>query len=163
MYIHQSDNWPHFTWDNAKITEKLLAVNKAAGYLSGRLSAIGLDAKQKAVVETITHDIVASSEIEGVTLNTDQVRSSVARKLGVAITNETDSSRYIDGIVEMMMDATSNFKAPLTDDRLFGWHNCLFPNGRSGMITIDVAKYRSAEMKVVSGMLGREKVHYEAP
>ena len=163
MYIHQSDNWPHFTWDNAKITEKLLAVNKAAGYLSGRLSAIGFDAKQKAVVETITHDIVSSSEIEGVLLNTDQVRSSVARKLGVTITNETDSSRYIDGIVEMMMDATSNFKAPLTDDRLFGWHNCLFPNGRSGMITIDVAKYRSAEMKVVSGIFGREIVHYEAP
>lgn len=163
MYIHQSDNWPHFIWDNAKITEKLLAVNKAAGYLSGRLSAIGFDAKQKAVVETITHDIVASSEIEGVLLNTDQVRSSVARKLGVTITNETDSSRYIDGIVEMMMDATSNFKAPLTDDRLFGWHYCLFPNGRSGMIAIDVAKYRRAEMKVVSGMFGREKVHYEAP
>ena len=163
MYIHQSDNWPHFTWDNAKITGKLLAVNKAAGYLSGRLSAIGFDAKQKAVVETITHDIVASSEIEGVLLNTDQVRSSVARNLGVTITNETDSSRYIDGIVEMMMDATSNFKAPLTDDRLFGWHNCLFPNGRSGLIAIDVAKYRSAEMKVVSGMFGREKVHYEAP
>ena len=163
MYIHQSDNWPHFTWDNAKITEKLLAVNKAAGYLSGRLSAIGFDAKQKAVVETITHDIVSSSEIEGVLLNIDQVRSSVARKLGVTITNETDSSRYIDGIVEMMMDVTSNFKVPLTDDRLFGWHNCLFPNGRSGMITIDVAKYRSAEMKVVSGIFGREIVHYEAP
>ena len=163
MYIHQSDSWPHFTWANAKVTEKLLAVNKADGYLSGRLSVIGFDAKQKALVETITHDIVASSEIEGVLLNTDQVRSSVARKLGVTITNETDSSRYIDGIVEMMMDATSNFKAPLTDDRLFGWHNCLFPNGRSGIIAIDVAKYRSAEMKVVSGMFGREKVHYEAP
>jgi len=163
MYIHQSDNWPHFTWDQAKITEKLLAVNKAAGYLAGRLSAIGFDAQQKAIVETITHDIVASSEIEGVMLNADQVRSSVARKLGVSIAGETDSSRYIDGIVEMMMDATSNFKAPLTDDRLFGWHNCLFPNGRSGMITIDVAKYRSAAMKVVSGMFGRERVHYEAP
>lgn len=163
MYIHQSNNWPHFSWDQAKITEKLLAVNKSAGYLAGRLSAIGFNAQEIAVVETITHDIVASSEIEGVMLNTDQVRSSVARKLGVTITGETDSSRYIDGIVEMMMDATSNFKAPLTDDRLFGWHNCLFPNGLSGFITIDVAKYRSAEMKVVSGMFGREKVHYEAP
>ena len=163
MYIHQSNNWPHFSWDQAKITEKLLAVNKSAGYLAGRLSAIGFNAQEIAVVETITHDIVASSEIEGVMLNTDQVRSSVARKLGVTIAGETYSSHYIDGIVEMMMDATSNFKEPLTDDRLFGWHNCLFPYGRNGYTTIDVAKYRSAEMKVVSGMFGRENVHYEAP
>jgi len=114
-------------------------------------------------VEALTHDIVASSEIEGVILNSDQVRSSVARRMGVQITNETEPSHYIEGVVEMMLDATSGFKKPLTEDRLFGWHNCLFPTGRSGMSVIDVAKYRSAGMKVVSGMFGREKVHYEAP
>lgn len=163
MYIHQSEGWPHFTWDSDKIDSQLAVVNKAAGFLEGRLSAIGFDVQQRAAVEALTHDIVASSEIEGVILNSDQVRSSVARRMGVQITNETEPSHYIEGVVEMMLDATSGFKKPLTEDRLFGWHNCLFPTGRSGMSVIDVAKYRSAGMKVVSGMFGREKVHYEAP
>lgn len=163
MYIHQSEGWPHFTWDNGRIDSQLAVVNKAAGFLEGRLSAIGFDVQQRAAVEALTHDIVASSEIEGVILNSDQVRSSVARRMGVQITNETEPSHYIEGVVEMMIDATSGFKEPLTEDRLFGWHNCLFPTGRSGMSVIDVAKYRSAGMKVVSGMFGREKVHYEAP
>ena len=163
MYIHQSEGWPHFTWDNGRIDSQLAVVNKAAGFLEGRLSAIGFDVQQRAAVEALTHDIVASSEIEGVILNSDQVRSSVARRMGVQITNETEPSHYIEGVVEMMIDATSGFKEPLTEDRLFGWHNCLFPTGRSGMSVIDVAKFRSAGMKVVSGMFGREKVHYEAP
>ena len=163
MYIHQSEGWPHFTWDNGRIDSQLAVVNKAAGFLEGRLSAIGFDVQQRAAVEALTHDIVASSEIEGVILNSDQVRSSVARRMGVQITSETEPSHYIEGVVEMMIDATSGFKEPLTEDRLFGWHNCLFPTGRSGMSVIDVAKYRCAGMKVVSGMFGREKVHYEAP
>lgn len=163
MYLHQSEGWPHFTWDSDKIDSQLAVVNKAAGFLEGRLSAIGFDVQQRAAVEALTHDIVASSEIEGVILNSDQVRSSVARRMGVQITNETEPSHYIEGVVEMMLDATSGFKKPMTEDRLFGWHNCLFPTGRSGMSVIDVAKYRSAGMKVVSGMFGREKVHYEAP
>ena len=163
MYIHQSEGWPHFTWDKSRIDSQLAVVNKAAGFLEGRLSAIGFDVQQRAAVEALTHDIVASSEIEGVILNSDQVRSSVARRMGVQITNETEPSHYIEGVVEMMLDATSGFKKPLTEDRLFGWHNCLFPTGRSGISVIDVAKYRSAGMKVVSGMFGREKVHYEAP
>lgn len=163
MYIHQTDNWPRFSWNSELIGAKLAKVNKAAGFLEGRLAAIGFDAMQHAAVEALTHDIVSSSEIEGVVLNSDQVRSSVARRMGVHITGEVESSRYVDGIVEMMLDATARFADPLTDDRLFGWHNCLFPTGRSGMEVIDVGKYRSCPMKVVSGTMDREKIHYSAP
>lgn len=163
MYIHQTDKWPRFTWDTELIGAKLAKVNKAAGFLDGRLSAIGLDAMQHAAVETLTHDIVSSSEIEGVVLNSDQVRSSVARRMGVHITGEVELSRYVEGIVEMMLDATTKFADPLTDNRLFGWHNCLFPTGWSGMEMIDVGKYRSCPMKVVSGTMGRENIHYAAP
>lgn len=163
MYIHQTDNWPCFSWDSELIGAKLAKVNKAAGFLEGRLAAIGFDAMQHAAVEALTHDIVSSSEIEGVVLNSDQVRSSVARRMGVHITGEVESSRYVDGIVEMMLDATARFADPLTDDRLFGWHNCLFPTGRSGMEVIEVGKYRSCPMKVVSGTMDREKIHYSAP
>lgn len=138
-------------------------VCKAVGFLEGRLSTLGFDVQQQAAVEAITHDIVASSEIEGVMLNTEQVRSSVARRMGVHIANETEPSHYIDGIVEMMTDAVNNYLQPLTAERLYGWHNCLFPTGRSGMEVINVGKYRTDEMDVVSGTFGREKVHYHAP
>ncbi len=163
MYIHQTENWPNFTWDRGRIDTKLIKVSKAAGYLEGRLSAIGFNAQQLATVEALTHDIISSSEIEGVVLNSEQVRSSVARRMGVQITNEIESSHYIDGVVEMMLDATNNFSDPLTDERLFGWHNCLFPTGRSGMSPINVGRYRVDTMEVVSGVLGREKEHYLAP
>ena len=163
MYIHQTENWPHFTWDKDRIDPRLAKVNRAAGFLEGRLSAIGFDAKQRAAVEALTHDIVASSEIEGVVLNSDQVRSSVARRMGVRITNESEPTHYIEGVVEMMMDAVNNYAKPLTDERLFGWHNCLFPTGRSGMEIINGGKYRIDEMNVESGALGREKIHYHAP
>lgn len=162
-YIHQSPDWPDFTWDKDLISGRLAEVNKSAGFLAGRLSTIGFDARMGAVVETVTHDVLSSSEIEGVVLNADSVRSSVARRLGVDIPDKGDSSHYIDGVVEMMLDATANYEVPLTDERLFGWHNCLFPTGRSGYSVIDVAKYRSVDMKVVSGSFGREKVHYQAP
>lgn len=163
MYIHQTPNWPHFSWDKDTISAKLAHVIKAAGYLAGRLSAIGFDAQMNAAVETLTHDILASSEIEGVVLNWDQVRSSVARRMGVHIVGDVEPSHYIEGVVEMMMDATSKYAQPLTDDRLFGWHNCLFPTGRSGMEVINVGEYRIDPMDVVSGTLDREKVHYQAP
>ena len=163
MYIHQTENWPHFTWDKDRIDQHLAKVNKAAGFLEGRLSAIGFDVQQRAAVEALTHDIVASSEIEGVVLNSDQVRSSVARRMGVRITNESEPTHYIEGVVEMMMDAVNNYAKPLTDERLFGWHNCLFPTGRSGMEIINVGMYRVDEMNVQSGALGREKIHYHAP
>ena len=109
MYIHQSPNWPHFSWDKDIISAKLAQVNKAAGYLAGRLSAIGFDAQMNAAVETLTHDILASSEIEGVVLNSDQIRSSVARRMGVHIVGDVEPSHYIEGVVEMMMDATSKY------------------------------------------------------
>ena len=163
MYIHEHAEWPSFSWDKDLVNERLNKVSKAAGYLMGRLSVIGFNDKMSAVVESISHDIIASSDIEGVELNNEQVRSSVARKLGVPLQNATPSSRYIDGTVEMALDATLNFNRPLTNDRLFGWHNCLFPTGWSGSIKIDVAQYRSGTMQVISGMLGREKVHYVAP
>lgn len=163
MYIHEHKEWPSFSWNKYLVGEKLNKVHKAVGYLMGRLSTIGFNDKMSAVVESISHDIIASSEIEGVELNNEQVRSSVARKLGVQLQNLTESSRYIDGVVEMALDATVNFNTPLTHERLFGWHNCLFPTGWSGSAKIDVARYRSGEMKVISGMFGREKVHYTAP
>ncbi len=163
MYIHEHKEWPSFSWNKELVGEKLNKVNKAVGYLMGRLSVIGFNDKMSAVVESISHDIIASSEIEGVELNNEQVRSSVARKLGVQLPNPTESSRYIDGVVEMALDATVNFNSPLTHERLFGWHNCLFPTGWSGPTKIDVARYRSGDMKVISGMFGREKVHYVAP
>jgi len=163
MYIHEDKCWPSFTWNKDAVHAKLNYVNKKVGYLMGRLSTIGFDAQMSAAVETVAHDIIASSEIEGVELNNEQVRSSVARKLGVQLPNSIASSHYIDGIVEMALDATTNYAIPLTDERLFGWHNCLFPTGWSGATQIDVAQYRKGEMKVVSGMFGREKVHYIAP
>lgn len=163
MYIYETDSWPNFTWDRNRIDPKLAAVNKATGYLEGILSAIGFDVKERAAVEAYTHDIVASSEIEGLLLNPDQVRSSIARRMGVHITGEVPYGHYIEGIVQMMMDAVQGYDKPLTDERLFGWHCCLFPYGKNGYEEINVGKYRVDEMNVVSGALGREKVHYHAP
>ena len=163
MYIYEHKDWPSFSWNQELVHAKLNEVYKAVGYLMGRLSLMGFDDKMSAIAEALSHDIIASSEIEGVELNTEQVRSSVARKLGVPTTSPVQVSRYVDGVVEMALDATVNYSAPLTHERLFGWHNCLFPSGWSGTVKIDVAQYRSGEMKVISGMLGREKVHYAAP
>ena len=146
MYIHQTDTWPHFNWDRSRIDPKLAAVNKAIGYLEGILSSIGFYVKERAAVETYTHDIVASSEIEGLLLNPDQVRSSIARRMGVQITGEVPYGHYVEGIVQMMMDAVQGYDNPLTDDRLFGWHCALFPNGRNGYEEINVGKYRGDEM-----------------
>ena len=128
----------------------------------GRLNAIGFDAQMSANAEMLSNDIINSSEIEGISLNVNQVRSSIARKLGIPSDTDEPSSHYVEGIVEMMLDAVSHYQQPLTHDRLLGWHNCLFPNGMSGYSRIDMAQYRKSEMKVVSGFYGREKVHYEA-
>ncbi len=163
MYIHQTADWPHFIWDRDKIDAELIKLNKAAGFLEGRLSAIGFDVRQQAAVEALTHDIVASYEIENMVLDSGQVRSSVARRMGVRITGETEPSHYVEGVVEMMLDAVDNYRSPLTDERLFGWHNCLFPTGRSGMEVINVGRYRTDAINVESGAMGREKIHYHAP
>lgn len=120
MYIHKDKCWPSFIWDKDTVHAKLNLVNKKVGYLIGRLSIIGFDTQMSAVVETVAHDIIASSEIEGVNLNNEQVRSSVARRLGVTLADSPEPSRYIDGIVEMALDATTNYTTPLTNERLFG-------------------------------------------
>ena len=163
MYMHETDSWPIFAWDRTRTDSKLAAINKATGYLDGILSAIGFDVKERATVEAYTHDIVASSEIEGLLINSDQVRSSIARRMGIKITGEVPYGHYVEGIVEMMLDAVQGYDKPLTNDRLFGWHCCLFPGGRSGYEEINVGKYRVDEMSVISGALDREKVHYRAP
>ena len=163
MYMHETDSWPIFAWDRTRTDPKLAAINKATGYLDGILSAIGFDVKERAAVEVYTHDIVASSEIEGLLINSDQVRSSIARRMGIKITGEVPYGHYVEGIVEMMLDAVQGYDKPLTNDRLFGWHCCLFPGGRSGYEEIYVGEYRVDEMSVISGVLDREKVHYRAP
>ena len=162
-YIYESDIWPSFIWDKTSVMERQAAINKQAGHLFGRLHDIGLDAQLQTMTQMVTDNVVDSYSIEGITLDAVQVRSSVARRLGMEQMVQTEPSHYIDGIVEMMLDATTNYHTPLTNDRLFGWHAALFPNTRSGIQGIDVGSYRHRGMDVVSGMLGREKVHYHAP
>ena len=159
MFIHESENWPTFRWDINRINALQLDAIHRLGYLAGRLSNIGFESQLLANVEAVTMDVVASWAIEGIALNTDQVRSSVARFLGVAIPKPTDSSHYVEGIVEMMLDATRNNGRPLTTERLFGWHRSLFPVATD----MHVGAYRTEEMSVVSGTFGRERVHYRAP
>ena len=159
MFIHESENWPTFRWDNDRINTLQLEAVHRLGYLAGRLSNIGFESQLQANVEAVTMDVVASWEIEGVKLNTDQVRSSVARFLGVSIPKPTDRSHYVEGIVEMMLDATRNNDKPLTEERMFSWHRSLFPTATDML----VGAYRTEEMSVVSGTFGRERVHYRAP
>ena len=163
MYIYETPNWTNFTWDIQPVLPLIEDINKRIGKLSGRLSSIGLDNSLLQMVDTITNDVVASSEIEGVALNRQEVRSSVARKLGVTIDEPTTPTHYVEGIVEMMLDAVTNTHQSLTEERLFGWHCCLFPTGHSGLQPIHTGAYRTEEMQVVSGAFGRERVHYRAP
>lgn len=160
MYIYESKYWADFVWDKDYIAEKLLLLNKQAGYLAGRLSDIGFDNRLQIMSKTIESDIVDSYSIEGINLNNDEVRSSVARKLGVKIKDDKEPVHYVDGIVEMMLDATTNYQSLLTEERLFYWHTLLFPNATKGII---IGNYRKSGMKVISGMFGREKIHYIAP
>ncbi len=160
MYIYESNNWPNFVWDKDYISNKLLLLNKQAGYLMGRLSDIGFDTRLKVMSNIITDDVIDSYAIEGINLNEQEVRSSVARRLGVETPTQKDASHYIDGIVEVMLDATNNYNLPLTEKRLFNWHTMLFPNNARD---ITIGAYRQTGMKVVSGMMDREKIHYSAP
>src|ERR1700726_41930 len=165
-YIHELKGWPHFEWDAAKIAGKLAAVRNRQGRLTGRMEEFGFKLKSEANLEALTEEVTKSSEIEGETLNREQVRSSLARRLGVDIGALTPAERNVEGIVEMMLDATGKYNAPLTFERLFGWHAALFPTGRSGMNKITISNWRPEDagpMQVVSGPIGREKVHYEAP
>jgi Fic family protein len=165
-YIHEQKGWPHFTWDAAKIAQKLAAVRNRQGRLTGRMEELGFRLKSEANLEALTEEVTKSSEIEGEVLSREQVRSSLARRLGVDIGALTPAERNVEGIVEMMLDATGKYGAPLTSERLFGWHAALFPTGRSGMNKITVGNWRTEEsgpMQVVSGPIGREHIHYEAP
>ncbi len=165
-YIHELRNWPQFTWDQAQLTEKLASVRYLQGRLIGRMESLGFALQEEAVLQALTEEVVKTSEIEGETLNREQVRSSVARKLGLDVAGLVPVPRDVDGIVELMIDATQNFRKPLTQERLFGWHAALFPNGRSGMTKIRVAAWRDdshGPMQVVSGPIGKENVHFEAP
>lgn len=159
MFIHEYQNWTDFRWDHQVIDALQLQAMHSLGYLAGRMAAIGFDNQLVATIEAMTNDVVASSQIEGVQLDTDEVRSSVARKLGVTLPKSKDPTHYVDGIVEMMLDATNNYKTPFTEGRLLEWHRTLFPN-KSELI---VGAYRNAEMSVVSGTFGRERIHYRAP
>lgn len=159
MFIHEHRNWPVFRWDRDVIEPLQLQTMHNLGYLVGRMTAIGFDSRLAATVEAVTNDVVASCEIEGVRLDTDEVRSSVARKFGVELPESKDPTHYVEGIVEMMLDATHNQDKPLTEERLFDWHRALFPNKS----TLTVGAYRTDEMSVVSGTFGRERIHYRAP
>lgn len=167
MYIHQLHKWPNFTWDADEIVLLLATVRFKQGKLLGYMEHLGFDLKAEAVLQTLTQDVVKSSEIEGEILDTHQVRSSIARRLGLDIVGLVPSDRHIDGVVEMMLDATQRFDQPLDEERLFDWHAALFPTGRSGMYRIVVGDWRKNTrddpMQVVSGAMGREKVHFQAP
>ena len=165
-YIYQLNKWPNFTWDNEVIIPVLLNVRRKQGRLQGYMEALGFALRNTTTLQTLTLDVLKSTEIEGEILNSDQVRSSIARKLGMDVAGLVPADRNVDGVVEMMLDATQNYSKPLTKDRLFGWQSALFPSGRSGMYKIAVGKFRDNEkgpMQVVSGAMGKERVHYEAP
>ena len=165
-YIYQQDGWPHFQWKQDELAEQLAAVSRQQGRLIGRMEALGLKLRAEAVLETLTEEVTKSSDIEGETLDREQVRSSLARRLGMDAAGLKTPDRNVEGVVEMMLDATQNYAAPLTAKRLFGWHAALFPTGRSGMSRIVIGAWRteqSGPMQVVSGPYGKEKVHYEAP
>ncbi|OFY67521.1 MAG: cell filamentation protein Fic [Bacteroidetes bacterium RBG_13_43_22] len=166
IYIYQQSDWPNFRWDSKSLILPLSTVRHLQGKLVGKMEALGFKLRNEAALETLTTEVIKTSEIEGQILNLDQVRSSIARRLGIEVSGLIPSDRNVDGIVEMMINATQNYKEVMTPDRLFGWHSALFPSGRSGMYKIIVGRWRddsTGPMQVVSGALGKEKVHYQAP
>ena len=165
-YIHQLPDWPKFHWNRERLAEPLAAVSRQQGRLIGHMEALGFPLRQEAVLQTLTADVLKTSEIEGEKLDVEQVRSSIARRLGMDIAGLKPADRNVEGIVEMMLDATRKYEEPLTDERLFAWHASLFPTGRSGMMKIRMGAWRDdsgGPMRVVSGPFGRETVHFEAP
>jgi len=165
-YIHEQKDWPEFRWSAEELSSLVANIRHKQGLLLGRMSVLGFQLRNEASLEILTTDVVKSSAIEGENLDPEQVRSSIAKKLGVDISGTATINRHVEGIVEMMLDATQKYDAPLTKDRLFGWHAALFPTGRSGMHKITVGGWRQPEagaMQVVSGIIGRENIHFEAP
>ena len=162
-YIWNLDEWPKLSWNIERLTPLLTRVSHEQGRLLGRMEGLGFNLRNEAHLRTLTDDVLKSSEIEGEDLPPDQVRSSIARRLGLDVSGLVPADQEVEGVVEMMTDATMNYAAPLTRDRLFGWHAALFPTGRSGLNKITVGKWREGPMEVVSGPIGKEKVHYQAP
>jgi Fic family protein len=165
IYIWQHPTWPEFTWDNSRLINLLSEVRNLEGRIGGLMSGLGFEIQNKTSLDMMTEEVVRSSEIEGETLNYDKVRSSIARKLGIEVEGLPTADNYTEGIVQVMLDAVRGSDKSLTHERLFNWHAALFPTGRSGMYPITVAAYRVGKesMQVVSGAMGKEKVHYEAP
>lgn len=163
MYIHERDNWTAFRWDATGLTALLEEVNRKQGLLYGRLASLGFDSKLKAMAENLTYDVVYSSEIEGIRLNVDEVRSSIARKLGIENIKQTAPSHYIDSVVAVMLDAVNHYDQLLTKEKICAWQAAFFPTGFSEGSQIEVGQYRTNEEHIVSGMFGREKIHYVAP
>jgi Fic family protein len=166
MYIHELPDWPRFHWEADRLVEPLAAVRYRQGRLIARMESLGFTFQQEAVLRTLTADVVQSSEIEGEMLETEQVRSSIARRLGLDVGGLKPADRHVEGVVEMTLDATRRYDQPLTAERLCAWHAALFPSGRSGMTRIRVGAWRddaTGPMQVVSGAIGKERVHYVAP
>ena len=166
QYIRDLKDWPRFHWKQERLSTRLSTVRHRQGRLIGRMEALGFPLQEEAVLQVLTEEIIKSSEIEGEILDREQVRSSIARRLGMDIGGLTASDRNVEGVVEMMLDATQRYAEPLTEERLFGWHAALFPTARSGMTKITVGAWRddqSGPMQVVSGPMGKEKIHYQAP
>jgi Fic family protein len=165
-YIYQLADWLNFAWDRSALAEKLAHVRHQQGRLIGRLEGLGFSFQQEAVLRTLTEDVLKSSEIEGETFDVRLVRSSVARRMGIDASGPKSKDEHLEGVVEMMLDATRNYAVPLSAERLFGWHATMFPTGRSGMSRIRVGAWRddsNGPMQIVSGPMGRERVHYQAP
>lgn len=165
-YIHAQEDWPRFRWNRESLSGLLASVRHEQGRLLGRMEALGFKLRQEAVLRTLTEDVLKSSEIEGEKLDAEQVRSSIARRLGIDIGGLKAVDRNVEGVVEMMLDATRHYDQPLTAERLFAWHASLFPTGRTGMRRIRVGAWRDDggdPMQVVSGPMGKERAHFEAP
>jgi Fic family protein len=165
-YIYQNTDWHKFTWCGEKIQKLLFEIKKEQGFLLGKMATFGFDIKHSALLKVLTENIIKSSEIEGQILDKQLVRSSIAKHLGIDIGAETPISKDVEGVVEMMLDATQNYTKEISKDRFCNWHAALFPTGYSGMHKINVGTYRTDEqgaMQVVSGYIGQEKIHYEAP
>ncbi len=163
MYIHEKDNWTNFRWNDSQVSLLLEVVCREQGLLYGRLSSLGFDSKLRAMAENLTHDVVYSSEIEGIRLNVDQVRSSIARKLGIENVKYTAPSHYVDSVVGVMLEAVQHYDLILNKEKLCAWQAAFFPAGYSEGSQIEVGQYRTNEEYIISGMFGREKIHYIAP
>ena len=165
IYIWQYPEWPSFTWNDSRLIALLSEVRNLEGKIQGMMGGLGFDVQSMTALNVMTEDVLRSNEIEGVILNSDKVRSSIARHLGIDTAGLPQPDHYTEGVVQIMMDAVTNCNKPLTPERLFNWHAALFPTGRSGMYPITVGAYRTGgePMQIVSGAKGKEKVHYEAP